>query len=376
MNKKNYFLIVCPYLNSIGGTELETLNTAKLLLQKNENCSIVVFVPYKFNREVFGGLGIPKDIFFLTYPTIFQNIFLKKIDRFLKILFKKNFSLVEFLFWKTINKSKFNLIYIITQSSYDYYIPIVKSFQFNNVMIKNTGVNRREMAEDKKEILRNISLNIVTSQEQMNFFKDKLEIPNTINDEIILHDEDKLLNVNNSNASYTFGLLARISEEKNIEASIFLIDALKKKGLNPSLIIRGMGDRIYWKKLNKIIVSKGLLNNIDLKFEQIPPDEVHEFYKKIKFFLVTSTFEGGPTTALEAMASGVPVLSYRVGAMEERLSEFKELLASNKEELVDKAIFLINLTSNEYLYLSKLIRDKYLSLYKNDSKLKFIWKRN
>lgn len=376
MSIKKFILIVSPYLNSIGGTELETLNTATLLLKKKENSKIVVFVPHLLDKEVFREFNITEEISFLTYPAIFQKEIFKKIDRVLKNIFKKNFSLIEFLFWQTIKRSKFSLIYVITQTSYDYYIPIIKSFQLKNVMIKNTGVNRREMSEDKKKILRDASLNIVTSQNQVDFFKNILEIPNTIKDEVILYGEDKLLNVNNLYASYTFGLLARISEEKNIEASIFLIEALKRKGYNPNLIIRGVGDRIYWDKLIKIVESKGLINNIDLKFELIPPNEIHEFYKKIKFFLVTSTFEGGPTTALEAMASGVPVLSYRVGAMEERLSEYPELLAFNLEDLVNKGTFLINLTSKEYLHLSQKIRYRYLLRYKNNSKLNFVCKSN
>jgi len=47
------------------------------------------------------------------------------------------------------------------------------------------------------------------------------------------------------------------------------------------------------------------------------PEEMREFYNSVDVYVVTSSSEGTPNPALEAMACGVPVVSPRVGNMPE-----------------------------------------------------------
>lgn len=54
----------------------------------------------------------------------------------------------------------------------------------------------------------------------------------------------------------------------------------------------------------------------------VPPDKVYEYLASVDLLCnPTRTLEGGPTTALEAMAVGVPVVSTRLGAMAEVLTD-------------------------------------------------------
>ena len=77
------------------------------------------------------------------------------------------------------------------------------------------------------------------------------------------------------------------------------------------------------------------------------------------------------------MASGVPVLSYRIGAMPERLRPFGDvLLAQNMSDLQEKALHLVKMDKEEYSKLSKELRKHYIENFSNDSilssKLKYL----
>jgi glycosyltransferase involved in cell wall biosynthesis len=49
----------------------------------------------------------------------------------------------------------------------------------------------------------------------------------------------------------------------------------------------------------------------------VSDDELPDLYRGLDYLLVTSSYEGGPMSALEAIASGVPVISPEIGWMPE-----------------------------------------------------------
>ncbi len=57
--------------------------------------------------------------------------------------------------------------------------------------------------------------------------------------------------------------------------------------------------------------------NWGLKSTHLSDDEIPNLYRGLDYVLVTSAYEGGPMSALEALASGVPVISPEIGWMPE-----------------------------------------------------------
>jgi hypothetical protein len=76
-------------------------------------------------------------------------------------------------------------------------------------------------------------------------------------------------------------------------------------------------------------------------------NDMREFYRKIDLLLILSHYEGGPITALEAMAMNVPVLASRVGFMEnlkqfsyDKIDEAVELIKRLRAEKLQKWGFI------------------------------------
>ena len=75
-------------------------------------------------------------------------------------------------------------------------------------------------------------------------------------------------------------------------------------------------------------------------------------------------------TGLEAMAAGVPVLTYKVGAMADRLKNHQCLLANNFDELKEKALKLMTLNNSQYQTISNKLRNHYSLNLSNESKIR------
>jgi len=102
------------------------------------------------------------------------------------------------------------------------------------------------------------------------------------------------------------GFIGRLSKEKN---PLLAIDLAEK--LNLPLYIAGDGPL----KLEVISYSKG--KNVTMLGWQNALD----FYKKIDCLLLTSEMEGVPNVILEALASGLPILSTEVGGIPDLLKD-------------------------------------------------------
>jgi glycosyltransferase involved in cell wall biosynthesis len=158
-----------------------------------------------------------------------------------------------------------------------------------------------------------------------------------------------------------------------LEHAIFLIDDLRERNIMASLKIMGDGSKSYYDFLQNIVVSKNLENQVHLIFKKINYDEVYEKFNSFNIFLITSSYEGGPNVGLEAMAYGMPILSFKVGAMTDRLRPFsKSLLAENASELVDKAAELLRLSEFDFLNLCFLIKNEYKMKYSNKLKFQYL----
>ena len=102
---------------------------------------------------------------------------------------------------------------------------------------------------------------------------------------------------------YIIGMVGRLSEQKNIPFALELMTEVRKQIPNAVLVIAGNGpdetkikDRIRELDLEDVVVLLGRRG------------DVSRLYQGFDIFIMPSFFEGYPLAAVEALASGLPVL--------------------------------------------------------------------
>jgi glycosyltransferase involved in cell wall biosynthesis len=126
--------------------------------------------------------------------------------------------------------------------------------------------------------------------------------PSGIN-EIFFEKFDKEFN----NEKFTIVTVANLFPKKNIE----LVLEIAKENPEYDFLIIGKGPH---RKILENIINKNNIKNVKLLGFKTPK-EVREYYRKSDIYLLTSFAEGTPTSALEAMACGLPIISSNAGGL-------------------------------------------------------------
>ncbi len=369
-------LITTPFFNNLGGSELETIHTANAISVFDKVTKIDLYVESDFDPSFCKNIYISPKINFIKYSSLFTCKVVRFADKKIKKSLNLDINPFRSFYWILKRINKYDRIYIITKSTQDYYIPIIRLFRKKrNIVVKFTTIFYEEMSDYKLSALTSVRNNIVTSQVQTDFFKNRLNLKNTISQEVILYKENEALKRKRALLNrelFDFGFLGRLSEEKQIEDCIMLIKVLKERGFVKTLLIRGKGDTLYCHYLLNIVEENKLSDQVFVEFESVAYDEVFDFFDRINCFLITSKYEGGPNVGLEVMAYGIPVLTYKVGAMQDRLKDFSELLANDFIELVEKAIEMLCLEDFEYVEKCQKIKRNYIENYANKYQVEYL----
>lgn len=168
-----------------------------------------------------------------------------------------------------------------------------------------------------------------------------------------------------------------LSERKGFDIIIKSFSKIVKKNKKVRLRIVGDGPRkndlvSLVKKLNleKFVIFEGFVSN----------EKINEFYRKAHIFVNMSKEECFATTCLEGLASGLPIISSKVGGFEDAvIDDFNGYLIKERscELLAKKILYLINnkdlilkfgrnsrkMAEKKYDW-NKVIIPKYLNLYK------------
>jgi len=118
---------------------------------------------------------------------------------------------------------------------------------------------------------------------------------------------------------------ALISRRKRIDLAINLISAMKKKGVVVSLRVIGPNaDAVYFSELQQQVTNLGLVDNVEFIGALNKPSIIKEYQHAdiAVFFSEQETFGLAP---LEALASGLPLLTTAVGILSERKNDFERL---------------------------------------------------
>ncbi|WML67961.1 MAG: UDP-N-acetylglucosamine--peptide N-acetylglucosaminyltransferase GtfA subunit [Methanoregula sp. SKADARSKE-2] len=146
----------------------------------------------------------------------------------------------------------------------------------------------------------------------------------------------------------TFGIIARLSPEKNLD---FLIRSLTQiKNSNPSVRLVLVGSGPQDKELKKLAETLGVITSV--KFISTFRD-IREIMKEIDIFTLCSDIEGMPLTLIEAMAYGKPILATPAGSIPEMVTEGCNGFMFTKEKPDDLIRFLRELIE-DYEHYSRV----------------------
>lgn len=150
--------------------------------------------------------------------------------------------------------------------------------------------------------------------------------------------------------------LARIEKEKGIFEALETFEIIHKKYPNKKLIVAGDGSALAEAKM--MVKKKGLANVSFMGFLH-GNDLIHQFVD-CDIYLFTSYHEGMPTSVLEAMAFGLPIITSSVGGLVDFFENGKmgrmierldpELFANEIDYLIchPEKVSDISLYNNEY----------------------------
>ncbi len=111
----------------------------------------------------------------------------------------------------------------------------------------------------------------------------------------------------------TFGFVREISDRKRLDVLLDALEILIRTGYKFELIVQGP----LWKALEKDFFNQDI-HVTNLGFT--PSFMAMKSYQYIDMYICTSDIEGGPLTVLEALASGIPVVSTPVGVAADALA--------------------------------------------------------
>jgi len=168
--------------------------------------------------------------------------------------------------------------------------------------------------------------------------------------------------------------VGRLINRKRIDLLIEAIARARKAGLDVTLSIAGQGNL-----LAELQAIAGKLNVTDriIFMGRVPPEQMPQVYREHDIFLMSSAHEGMSNAMLEAMASGLPIVTTRCEGVAELITDNGIVLDRPEPEKIASAINQID--ENRALYDSMsacsreqaekfnwlAVADKYIDCYNN-----------
>jgi len=139
--------------------------------------------------------------------------------------------------------------------------------------------------------------------------------------------------------------VGRLSVSKRIELLISAVELIRKQFPNATLKIAGGGG--LENQLRQLIKDKGMENCITM-LGIVPAEEMPGLYRESDIFVSASLQEGMSNAMLEAMASGIPIVTTRCEGMEELIADNGIVVEKAAVEPIAREI--ANLAGNEERY--------------------------
>jgi glycosyltransferase involved in cell wall biosynthesis len=141
------------------------------------------------------------------------------------------------------------------------------------------------------------------------------------------------------------GVIGKISPKKNQIFAVKVFYHLKQRLKDLKLVFFGDEDKRYGAKLRKVVQRLGLSDSVVFAGFK---SNIQDIYESIDVLLVPAIFETSSLVCIEAMASGVPVITHDVGALGETVGDTGIVIKSgSEEEIIQDFVF----------YAEKLLQD-------------------
>lgn len=141
---------------------------------------------------------------------------------------------------------------------------------------------------------------------------------------------------------YDLVFCGRLAKNKGILNLLKALEIIKAKVPNVKLAIVGGG--ALQNKIKKWISNKKLISNVAVLGRLPKMEDVAKVFNQSEIFIMPSFNEGGPRVTLEAMACNIPVITTRVGIMNELIRDKENGLFADwsPEDIAEKSLFLLN----------------------------------
>ncbi len=161
------------------------------------------------------------------------------------------------------------------------------------------------------------------------------------------------------NSIFTFGFLARLVEKKGVEYLIKACHQLKIE--HPNFKVEIVGDGPLTDSLKALTTNLNLDSHISF-LGQMPNNQVSNWLKKLNAFVLPSVkdangdMDGIPVSLMEAMASGVPVISTDLSGIKELVIDYQTgFLATSacEKDLAKKMTNILTAEQSQQQTISK-----------------------
>ena len=166
---------------------------------------------------------------------------------------------------------------------------------------------------------------------------------NIIDEHEIIEKSNEKIDFNFSSKTIFLNVGRHDQSSKNLSLMINACEKLKIDGEDFKLILVGDGPdtEMYKEMVNK----KGLQEYVVFLGNQINP---YPYYKHADCFILSSRYEGNPTTVYESLILGTPVISTDVGDVKDYITEENGLIfeQNSVDDLYDAMKYFINKKEN------------------------------
>ncbi len=276
-----------------------------------------------------------------------------------KILSKsdKRFSLLKiYQLYKYVKKNNYDVIHAHLFPT-QYYVALVKLLLGKSIKIvtteHNTTNKRRKYWLSKK-----IDKFIYNLYDKIIFISDGvkrqflLDFPSlehkgiVINNGINLESFFSTNTIKNNNKKIKLLMVARFDSQKDHETLIKAMNFLDEK-----YILSLAGEGVNLERIKNLVKKYNLENRV--KFLGFVKD-IEKIYQKHDIFILSSNWEGFGLVAIEAMASGLPVIASNVEGLKEVVGKAGLLFEKkNEKDLAEKIKFLGENTLIKEKYIKK-----------------------
>ena len=192
INSRKNILICSPFLNSIGGTEIEAVLTAIYFYDSKYYKKVSVFSSSKYNVKLFKELIEERNIHFINYPSYFESKSIIYVNRILNKLGLKT-PVLNSIFWFLIS-IKYSHFFILTYPGCIYFFPLFQFYRNSKKYIaKITMWHFKPLPHFHQLVYNKFTTILVFNAEQQIFWKQNHKLKNAVALDIMILNEKKLL---------------------------------------------------------------------------------------------------------------------------------------------------------------------------------------